>query len=151
MKILSVSDVITNSSSEVFIMDREDADYYSNLSDYDYPGIEDCITTYLIDWDFVLHEDEIDAVLYLSGLDRTEVMNFVENPTSYDRYKGKLGYWTYPSQIEWDMFCSKHEKEIQENIIDRELYFVDIEDHFADCRDVLENAHDDCIWSDSRH
>ena len=130
-KILSISDVITNSSSEVFVMDKSNADYYESLSDSEYPGVEENIYVEPIDWSFIKNDFEWDLIMDLMGISQEE-----SDPIENDS--------------DWDDFCEKHKKEL-DDLIDRDLYFVEIEDHFTDCRDVFENAHEDCIWSDNRH
>ena len=49
--IKSFSDVITNSSSEVFVMEKSNAEYYDNLKD-----TGDCINIEEINWDWVHSE-----------------------------------------------------------------------------------------------
>lgn len=128
-KILSISDVITNSSSEVFVMSTHNAMYYKNLE-----GTNGCVRVEPIDWDWVIRNEECDAVCDLCHLDVTEVLS--------------PGKW-YPDSDEWETFCNKHKKEIKDNIIG--LYWVDIEDHFEGAYDVTENARDDSMWGESRH
>ena len=126
-----MSDVITNSSSEVFVMNKSNADYYESLSDSEYPGVEENIYIEPIDWSFIKNDFEWDLIMDLMGISREESASI-------------------ESDSDWDNFCEKHKKEL-DDLIDKDLYFVEIEDHFADSRDVSENAHDDCIWSDYRH
>lgn len=49
--IKSFSDVITNSSSEVYVMHESDANYYNNLE-----NTNDCVDIEKIDWDWVKTE-----------------------------------------------------------------------------------------------
>jgi hypothetical protein len=42
-----------------------------------------------------------------------------------------------------------HKEQIEETF--RDLYWVEIEDHFEGAYEVTENAYDDAIWSDGRH
>lgn len=126
-----MSDVITNSSSEVFVMDKSDADYYESLSDSEYPGIEENIYIRPINWDFIKNDFEWDLIMHLIG-------KFQEESDSIE------------NDSDWDDFCVKYKEEL-DNLVDRDLYFVEIEDHFEDAFKILEDAHDDCICSDNRH
>lgn len=127
-KILSISDVITNSSSEVFVMDEYNATYYKTLADSEYPGVEDCIYVKPIDWDFIRYDFEWDMIMHLIGVPRKEINN----------------------NSEWDAFCEEHKEKLND-LVEQNLYFVEIEDHFKDAFEFLEYAHDDCIYSDNRH
>lgn len=149
-KILSISDVITNSSSEVFVMTEGNAKYYDNLENTD-----GCISIEPIDFDWILHGWEHELVIDMCELDKSEVFTFVENQTDKDHwwddfYNGKRGHWTEPSREDWETFCELHKDEIMK-LVDKNLYFVDIEDHFADACDVTENARGDALWTDYRH
>ena len=150
MKILSISDVITNSSNEVFIMSGNDAKYYDNLENTD-----GCVSIQLIDLDWILNAWEIEAVIDICNLDKSEVCTFVENQTNKehwwdDIYKGKRGHWEDPTPEDWKTFCELHKDAIDE-LVSEELYFVDIEDHFENAYDVIESARSDALWSDNRH
>lgn len=149
-KILSISDVITNSSSEVFVMTEDDAKYYDNLE-----NTEGCISIEPISFDWILRGWECELVIDMCGLDKSEVFTFVENQTDKeywwdDLYNGKRGHWTEPSQEDWKTFCELHKDEIMK-LVDRNLYFVDIEDHFEDACDVTDSARGDALWTDYRH
>lgn len=150
MKIINWSDVITNSSSEVFVMHEGYAKYYNNLE-----NTEDCITIELIDLDWILNTWEHEAVIDMCDLDKSEVFTFVENQTNEehwwdDIYKGKRGHWEDPTPEDWKTFCELHKDAIQK-LVDQKLYFVEIEDHFEDALDVTENARHDSLWRESRH
>lgn len=148
INILSISDVITNSSSEVFVMSERDAKYYDKLED-----TCGCIDIYPIDWDFILNNREYEMVISLCNLDKSEILKFIECEKWYchsEVYKGKKGYWKYPDIEDWKTFCEIHKDSIEE-LINKNLYFVDIEDHFANALEVTEDARDDSLWSDYRH
>lgn len=149
MKILSISDVITNSSSEVFVMRKDDAEYYYNLENNG-----GCVDIEKIDYDWILDSWEHDLVIYMCGLDKSEVSTFVEDddvPWYIAEYhNNKKGYWEDITQEDWKAFCELHKDKIME-LVNEDLYFVDIEDHFDDAFDVIESARDDSLWSDNRH
>lgn len=73
MKIIGYSDIITNSSSEVFVMEKEYAEYYNNLENTD-----GCIDIELIDLDWILNGWEQEAIIDLCDLDKSEVFTFVK-------------------------------------------------------------------------
>lgn len=150
-KILSISDVITNSSSEVFVMPKSDAAYYNNLEDTD-----GCIYIEAIDWNWIVNSHEYEPIIYLCNLDKSEVFTFIENQTAKrewwwdEEYNGKYGHWVEPNQEDWKVFCELHKDAIMD-LVNKNLYFVSIEDHFEDAYDVIENARDDAMWSENRH
>lgn len=49
--IQSISDVITNSSSEVFLMRKSDAEYYEGLE-----NTEGCVNIQEITWDWIIND-----------------------------------------------------------------------------------------------
>ena len=59
------------------------------------------------------------------------------------------GYYSDASQEDWEEFCNMNKEAIEKKLIG--LYWVDIEDHFADACDVSEEARDDSKWNDYRH
>lgn len=150
MKIINWSDVITNSSSEVFVMTEYDAEYYNNLE-----NTEGCVNVYLMDLDWILEGWEPEAIINICNLDKSEVFTFVENPTDKnywweDIYKGKKGYWENPTPEDWKTFCELHKDAIND-LINKRLYFVDIEDHFENAYSVIESARECALWRDNRH
>ena len=50
---------------------------------------------------------------------------------------------------DWEVFCEEYKDVINEKLVG--LYWVDIEDHFADACEVSEDARSDSKWSDYRH
>lgn len=151
VKIISVSDVITNSSSEVFVLsDIGSIKSYENLE-----GFDECVDIREIDWYFILRY-EYKMTVDLCGLDKSEIFTFVENENIKqnwwwdDVYNGKFGHWEEPNNSVWQVFCEKHKDKIQK-VIDQDLYFVSIEDHFEDCRSVIDTALNESLWYESRH
>lgn len=124
-KIQSISDIITNSSSETFLMHQIDADYYDNL-----PDTDGCITVtrvteeYIRDnwWDITLIQD------YL-GLEELDGIRMDE-----DFYNDYINEFIIPRMDEL-----------------KDLYIVDIEDHFKNAGDVLDEARSDALASENRH
>ena len=137
-KIQTITDVITNSSSSVFIMHENDAKYYDNLE-----NTEGCIGISPISLEWIKeNSDEVEAICDILEIDPSEVT--VWHDCSYVG-----GWWETPDQEAWDTFIELHKEEIEDKFED--LYWVDIEDHFEDAWDVTNNAYDDAIWSESRH
>lgn len=139
-KIQSFSDVITNSSSEVFLMSEANAEYYHNLE-----NTNGCISIEEITWNWLEnHSWEWQMVCDYLDIDKSLVGEYHESQT----WKG-YGYWSGPEEEDWLTFLDIYKDKIEEKIIG--LYFVDIEDHFEDAYEVTEEARDDSYWSDSRH
>ena len=125
MKILSISDVITNSSSEVFVL--EDVSNFENVSNY--------ITIDKITYDYLINSLEEEMVFDLLGYN---INNYIDWNCSWEDREKILR-----------AFCEEHREEVEEKIIGK--YFVDIEDHFPDWEEYTELARDECIWHDYRH
>lgn len=136
-KIQSFTDVITNSSSTVFVMHKDDANHYYNLE-----NTEGCIRIEPITMEW-LHNNvyEFQMVCDFLNIDPSEVT------TRFD-HKWCRG-WNIPSQEDWKTFLELHKDKIEESLIG--LYWVDIEDHFENAWEVTENASDDAVWADWRH
>lgn len=134
-KIQSFTDVITNSSSTVFVMSEFNAEYYNNLENTD-----GCIsiTPITIEW---LREnpEEVDMVCHFLNINPSEV-------TTKDK---KWGIWNTPDKEFWDSFLELHKDQIEK--VFKDLYWVDIEDHFENAWDITEEASHDAEWSDYRH
>jgi hypothetical protein len=136
-KIQSFTDVITNSSSTVFVMSEFYADYYDKLE-----NTEGCIDVEKIDMDWLKNNVyEFEMVCDLLDIDPSEV-------TVWGKHKYWQG-WETPDQEMWETFLELHRNQIEE--VFKDLYWVDIEDHFENAWDVTEEASDDAIWSDYRH
>lgn len=137
VKIQSYTDVITNSSSTVFVMNESDANYYLGLETYD------CVSIQYISYDWILDEGRYNAEMICDLLneDISTISTF---------YDGKLySYWETPDEDVWEAFCESHKGQIKE--VFKDLYWVDIEDHFEDVVAVTESAMDDSLWYESRH
>lgn len=136
-KIQSFTDVITNSSSTVFVMSEFYADYYDKLE-----HTEGCIDVVKIDMDWMKNNVyEFEMVCNLLDIDPSEL-------TVWGKHKYWQG-WETPDQEAWETFLELHKDKIEE--VFKDLYWVDIEDHFENAWDVTEEASDDAIWSDYRH
>lgn len=134
-KIQSFSDVITNSSSSVFVMNATDANHYGDL-----PHTEGCIDVELITIDWLReHSYEFEMVCDMLKVDPETITT--EDP--------KYHCWDDPDPETWDAFLESHEEQIKE--VFRDLYWVEIEDCFEGAWEVTEDAYDDAIWSDGRH
>lgn len=136
-KIQSYTDVITNSSSTVFVMHEEDANYYNKLK------TDGCVYIRPIDYDWVLNEgiDAAEMVCNLLDEDISKISTFHEGEW--------YSYWKTPDDDVWEYFCESHKEQIEE--VFEDLYWVDIEDHFEGAWEVTENAIDDSVWYESRH
>ena len=136
-KIQSFTDVITNSSSTVFVMHEEDAKYYNNLE------TDGCVDIMPINYDWVLNEGVYNAemVCNLLNEDISKISTFHESKW--------YSYWETPDRDVWESFCETHKEQIEE--VFEDLYWVDIEDHFEDAWEVTESAIDNSVWHESRH
>ena len=134
-KIQSFSDVITNSSSSVFVMNETDANYYGDLA-----HTEGCIDVERITMDWLSdHRYEFEMVCDMLKIDPGTI--------TYKHPKYKC--WEEHDPVAWDTFLESHKEQIKEMF--RDLYWVEIEDHFEGAYEVTEEASDDAIWSDYRH
>ena len=138
-KIQSFTDVITNSSSTVFVMHESDAKYYDRLDNTD-----GCIYIMPITLDWMLDNiDEFEMVLDLLNIPCSEITTYHK----FNAYYG--GYWKTPDESVWESFLESHKEQIEETF--RDLYWVDIEDHFEDAYEITEEARSDAKWYESRH
>ena len=138
-KIQSFTDVITNSSSTVFVMNETCAEYYDGLS-----HTEGCVDIEPIDMNWLrMHPYEVEMVCDMLGVDPSEITVL---------HKWEYGeYWEDPDPEAWETFLLEYKDKIQEVFIDAKLYWVDIEDHFEGAWEVTESASDDAEWIDYRH
>lgn len=123
-KIQSISDIITNSSSETFLMHQRDAERYNNLPSDGRISID------------AVGEEWIRNNYW----ERELICNFlnIEEPDD-----------DYFSSEDWNEFVDSYIMPRIDEFDD--IYFVEIEDHFEDCCEVLEDAIDDAICWTSRH
>ena len=137
-KIQSFTDVITNSSSTVFVMHESDAKYYNQLD-----NTEGCIDIQPITMDWLINNvDEFEMVLDLLNIPKSEI-------TTYHKSNDYWGWWNIPEQSVWESFLELHKEQIEEIVIGS--YWVDIEDHFEGAYEITEEAMCDAKWYESRH
>ena len=134
-KIKSISDVITNSSSEVFVMCKSAAKHYYNLKD-----TNGCINIHEITWDD-LRENwccrwcyELEMICDICDININDIINTATCDMTED---------------DWNAFLELYHDVIQDKLIG--FYWVDIEDNFEDAIEVSDDARGDSIWSDYRH
>lgn len=129
--IQSISDVITNSSSEVFLMRKSDAEYYEGLE-----NTEGCVNIQEITWDWIINDGlwEWEMICEYLDIDKSIISRY---------------YKPDPSKEDWLTFIDIYKDKIEKELIG--LYFVDIEDHFEDAYTVTDNARSDSLWCDYRH
>ena len=138
-KIQSFTDVITNSSSTVFVMHEDDARYYERLE-----NTEGCIEVQPITMDWLIrNSDEFEMVLDILNIPCSEISTYHK----FSSYYG--GYWETPDDSVWESFLESHKEQIEE--IFQDLYWVDIEDHFEDAYEVTDEARSSAKWYESRH
>ena len=122
-KIQSISDIITNSSSETFLMNERDANHYDSLD------VDGCISVYMVTEKWI-RNNYWEADLICGYLDIEEPYDCL----SYEDWQAFVDLYILPRMDELEG-----------------LYVVDIEDHFSGCEDVLGDARGDCLWQESRH
>lgn len=138
-KIQSFTDVITNSSSSVFVMQEYNAEYYNDLG-----NTGDCISIERITMDWLRsNPDEVEMVCAMLKIEPSEVTTYTKSSW------GGYGWWETPDTSAWELFLELHKDEIEKTF--KDLYWVDIEDHFEDAWEVTEDARDDALWYESRH
>ncbi|WQJ53418.1 MAG: hypothetical protein [Wendovervirus sonii] len=133
MKIQSQSDIITNSSSEVFIMPTETAQ--SIDASYDSQGY------IYID---VIYPDFLAFNFWrLKGICDVLGINVI-------RQFGKDVYEM--NEKEREQFIEEITPKFLEFFGEEGKYaYVDIEDHFEECEDAYYDARHACIWFENRH
>ena len=136
-KIQSFTDVITNSSSTVFVMHESNAKYYDQLE-----GTKGCISIEPITFNWLLDNVyEAEMVCDLLNVDISEITDW------HDSKYG--GWWNTPDKETWELFLKLHKEKI--DAVFKDLYWVNIEDHFADAYEVTRDACSDAKWYESRH
>lgn len=141
----NITDVITNSSSEVFVMNESSANYYANLE-----NTNGCITINEITWSWIEKQGrfECEMIAYICDLDLEELQSESFWKQDKDRFY-MSEWWGTPRQEDWNIFIDIHHDIIENKLIGK--YMVDIEDHFEDAYDVTDSARSDSEWSESRH
>ena len=141
-KLQSYTDVITNSSSTVFLMHKEDAEFYEK----DTPG--DCCSIQLIDEEWVRNNHwEWQLIFDYLDIPYEEVAIKRSCEKCYWRPEGF--YWEGPDDELWGIWVNNNIERLKKDLFG--LYFVDIEDHFADSYEYINNAGDDALIIDYRH
>ena len=128
--IQSFTDVITNSSSTVFIMHSADARYYKS-EDGENVRIQKIDIQWLLD-----NSDEVEAICAILGFDPSIVA---------EEHGDCWKYWEVPNQETWESFLETHKERITQKF--KNLYWVDMDDYSK-----YENeARNNCEWHKSRH
>lgn len=139
-KIQSISDIITNSSSEVFIMTEAQADWCER----EIPDVT-CIHSEPITWGWLKNNwYEWEIIFDYLGCDKNEISKYIE-------WGRNRGYWEEPNEDLWKMWLDENLDLINEMLVDRDLYYVNIEDHFKDAHLFIDLCDSDSLWHDSRH
>lgn len=138
VKIQSITDIITNSSSEVFIMEHS----LARSLEHDYNT--DCISVDDITYEKML-EDNWNYEIYSEFLNRLGIINACD--CNYDS-----DWHAYAeNRKKFQEVLKTNEEKIRKALTDNQYAWVDIEDHFTDWEDASDDAHDYCITSESRH
>lgn len=124
-KIQSISDIITNSSSETFLMHEKDALYYEGLENTD-----NCIYIEKVTKEWLLNN-------YWNCDMICDYLDIEDRPDS----------WC--SREDWEVFIEFYIEPLMDKL--KDIYFVNIEDHFPDCCEVLDSARSDALSWESRH
>ena len=93
--------------------------------------------------DWLMHNsDEFEMVLDILNIPCSEI-------TTYHKFNAYWGYWETPDDSVWESFLESHKEQIEE--VFKDLYWVDIKDHFEDAYEVTALAYNDAAWYESRH
>lgn len=148
-KIQSISDVVTNSSSELFIMQQNDAKYIDNLVSEN-GGYTDTFCP--VDMEYIIEhalEDDLwEMVCDLIGKDYTEA-GAVRQETTIGNWH--WDWWETPDKECWEVFLEMNKEAIQKEIIAKNYWAIEFEDHFEDAWEVNEEARDMCVIERSHH
>lgn len=140
-KLQSYTDVITNSSSTVFLMREADAKFYEK----DTPG--NCCTIEPIDEQWVRnHYYEWQLIFDYLNVPYEDYAYKVE---CRKYWKGDPGYYWENDPELWDYWVDNNLERLKKDLFG--LYFVDIEDHFADAYEYIDSAGNDALITDYRH
>ena len=125
--IKSISDVITNSSSEVFVLNKEDAKYFA-IRSFD-EDTADCITLTKMNWEWIFEQGRFETEIFqtLLGIDDELLTRDIT-----------------PTEKEWNAFCWKYSDEIEEKVLNK--YIIEIEDHYLNAIEEIDKAHDKCLY-----
>lgn len=136
--IQSFTDVITNSSSSVFIMHEDDAHYYNCLD-----NTNGCITINPLNLEWIKQSwlEEWELIFDYFNLDKNIISKQIINDY--------FSYWETPSKDTWETWVENNKDLLESELSDK--YLVEIEDHFENAYEVTEQAYGDAIFSESRH
>lgn len=135
-KLQSYTDVITNSSSTVFIMHESDAKFYEK----DTP--EGCCTIERIDYQWVLDNIwEWELVFDFLNIDKNTISAYIKDE--------KYSCWEDPDEDLWRLWIDNNLSLLQEKLFG--LYYVAIEDNFEGAYEYIESASDDALRTEWRH
>ena len=131
MEIKSVSDVITNSSSEAFVIKKKDSDRIKEK----YSAYEDCIEDTIIgDISNIIENLEWDSDILIDAAGISEKFN-----SNWDVEDLKTG---------WTDFVIRHEEEFSKL---SDCVILDIEDHFVDYELAYDDAREVSLATECRH
>ena len=136
-KLQSYTDVITNSSSTVFIMYENDAKFYEK----DTP--EGCCRIERIDYQWLLN-NRWEWALIFDFLDINKNTISKEEEGYYCSF-----YWSDPDEDLWKLWIDDNLSLLKEKLFG--LYYVDIEDHFEDAYEYIESASNKALQTEWRH
>ena len=137
-KLQSYTDVITNSSSTVFLMHKEDAEFYEK----DTPN--DCCSITKIDHQWLLDNVwEWELVFDFLNIDKNTISTRICNKPHC------TPYWVDPDENLWRFWIEDNLSLLQEKLFG--LYYVDIEDHFEGAYEYIDSAGDDALHTEWRH
>lgn len=130
--IKSISDVITNSSSEVFVLNKEDARYFA-IRSFD-EDTADCITLTKMNWEWIFEQGRFETEIFqtLLGIDDELLTRDIT-----------------PTEKEWNAFCWKYSNEIEEKVLNK--YIIEIEDHYLNAIEEIDKARDKCLYYENLH
>lgn len=138
-KLQSYTDVITNSSSTVFIMHESDAKFYEK----DTPG--GCCRIEEIDRQWLLNNRwEWNLVLDFLNIDKNTISTEIKSDGFWP-----CSYWDDPNEDLWRLWIDDNLSLLQENLFG--LYYVSIEDHFEGAYEYIESASDNALKTEWRH
>lgn len=165
IKFQSFSDVITNSSSTVFLVDRNTSEELNKMVP------EDCIHSDELTWDELCPEmfniidmstlttdqvAEINSILYnvsnnvniLFEILLQDTDKLVIKDQEWFESTNTYGLDTQDVKKYYD-FCQDNKELIEDKLIGK--VYVDIEDHFEDTEEVYDYARCNSIWWESQH
>lgn len=135
----NISDVITNSSSKVFVMKPMDAEYYRSIGG----NTNAHIWTTKITEDLLLNDARIECpelVYSILGIDEADVLKAFQDEYYYTPKENDI-----PSEKLWLCFLDSYKKEISEKLLGN--YIVEIDDNFDGFLNLYKQATKDSIYT----